>query len=308
MVKAAVDDQDVVRNVLTAVRPFIGRGKVADYIPDLARVDPHQFGFALATVDGEVHTAGDATTRFSLQSIIKVFGLALVLGRDSDAIWKRVHREPAGTPFNSLVQLEMERGIPRNPFINAGALVITDQLLTDRGDAFDAVRTLLRAESGNPEVQADTVTATSEATTGFRNAAMANLIADFGNLHNPVDRVLDHYFRQCALMLNCDELARAALFLARDGIRQDGSRILPARDAKRINAIMLTCGTYDAAGDFAYRIGLPCKSGVGGGIVAIVPSRYALAAWGPGLDQKGSSVAAAAAIEAFVSLTGCSIF
>lgn len=170
------------------------------------------------------------------------------------------------------------------------------------------MRSLLRAESGNPEVQADTVTATSEATHGFRNAAMANLIADFGNLTNPVGQVLDHYFRQCALTLNCDELARAVLFLARDGIRQDGSRLLSARDAKRVNAIMLTCGTYDAAGDFAYRIGLPCKSGVGGGILAIVPGRYVLAAWGSGLDSKGSSVAGVAALEAFVSLTGCSIF
>ncbi|MEO3876043.1 glutaminase [Nonomuraea sp. B12E4] len=303
-----MDNKEVVHNVLAAVEPYIGKGEVAGYIPDLARVDPNQFGFALATAGGDVHSVGDATTRFSLQSIIKVFGLALVLSRDSDDIWKRVNREPAGTPFNSLIQLEMERGIPRNPFINAGALVITDQLLSDKGDAFEAVRSLLRTESGNPEVQADTVTATSEATHGFRNAAMANLIADFGNLTNPVGQVLDHYFRQCALTLNCVELARAALFLARDGIRQDGSRLLSARDAKRINAIMLTCGTYDAAGDFAYRIGLPCKSGVGGGILAIVPGRYAVAAWGAGLDSKGSSVAAAAALEAFISLTGCSIF
>ncbi|MFW6641485.1 glutaminase [Nocardiopsis algeriensis] len=299
--------ENILDAVMERVRPHIGKGHVADYIPELGKVDPHRFGFALATVDGDIHSAGDVDIPFSLQSITKLFTLALVVS-GSDDIWQRVHREPSGSPFNSLYQLEFERGIPRNPLINPGALVVTDQLLSDTGDAVGTLCDLLSRESGNPHLQVDEVTAHSEYLTGDRNRSLAYLMSDFGNIRNPVSEVLDHYFRQCAITVTTVELARIGLLLARHGVRADGSRMFSREASRRIMAVMLTCGTYDAAGEFAFRIGLPCKSGVGGGILAVVPARYSLAVWGPGLDPRGNSVAGALALEAFTDITHLSVF
>ncbi|CAL9467099.1 Thermolabile glutaminase [Nocardiopsis dassonvillei] len=303
-----IDLEDVLALVMERVRPRIGEGRVADYIPELGRVDPARFGFAVATTEGEVHTVGDTGVRFSMQSITKVFTLALVTQKGDTHIWDRVLREPSGNAFNSLYQLEFENGVPRNPFINPGALVVTDELLANTGDAFTALRDLLRAETGDPDLDADEVTARSEQESGDRNRSLAYLMAGFGNMRNPVPDVLDHYFRQCSITITTEELARAGLLLARHGVRGDGSRMLDRAAARRIMAIMLTCGTYDAAGDFAYRVGLPCKSGVGGGILAVVPGRYSIAAWGPGLDAKGNSVTGALALDTFTEATHCSVF
>lgn len=303
-----INYRNVVEQVMTAVRPHIGAGKVADYIPSLGEVDPGHFGFAVATVDGEVHGGGEFTTPFTMESISKLFALALVLHHDDQAIWRRVGREPTGDPFNSLIPLQLSRGIPGNPFVNPGAIVVTDQLLSDTGDAYGAIRELLRAETGNPQLHVDAVTAHSEETTGNRDRSLAYLVADFGNMINPVHETLDHYFRQCSIMISCEELARAALFQARHGVRADGSYLLSAEDSRGVNALVLTCGTYNEAGDFAYRVGLPCKSGVGGGILAIVPGRCTAVGWGPGVDDKGNSVSAAVALRAFGRLTGLSLF
>lgn len=303
-----MDYQQVIRQVMKAVRPHIGAGKVADYIPELADVDPAQFGFAVATVDGKVFSDGDATTTFAIQSIAKVFTLALALGRKDSSIWHRVHREPSGSSFNSLIQLELEHGIPRNPYINPGAIVVVDQLLAETGDSVAALLELLRAESGESGLHVDDVIAESESATGHRNRALAHLMADFGNMLNPVETTLDHYFRQCSITMNCEQLARAGLLVARHGRSADGAWLLNRGDAHHVVALMTTCGTYDAAGEFAYRVGLPCKSGVGGGILAVVPARCAVAAWGPGLDTKGNSVSAAAALAAFAHNTGYSVF
>ena len=237
-----------------------------------------------------------------------MFTLALVIEKDGEALWTRVGREPSGTAFNSLVQLEYEHGIPRNPFINAGALVVTDRLLTLTGDACGAVERFLRAECSCPEIASDQMVASSEAEHGHRNAALAHFLASYGNLENPVDRVLDHYVRHCAVAMSCAELALAGGFLARHGVRRDGTRLVSRSDAKRINAVMLTCGTYDAAGEFAYRVGVPAKSGVAGGILAIIPGRCCLCVWSPGLDDKGNSIAGIAALDAFTTLTGWSVF
>jgi glutaminase len=303
-----MDYQEILNQVLEEVRPVMGQGKVANYIPALAAVDPGRFGMALATVDGELFGVGDWRTPFSIQSISKVFTLALVLARDGDALWRRVGKEPSGNPFNSLVQLEYEHGIPRNPFINAGALVITDRLLSLTGDPRGVLREFLRAESGNPSLDFDSVVAASEAEHGHRNAALAHFMAGYGNIENTVPSVLEHYFWQCSLAMSCADLARACGFLARHGRRVDGERLLTRSQAKQVNAIMLTCGTYDAAGEFAYRVGLPGKSGVGGGIVAVIPNRCALCVWSPGLDARGNSVAGVEALDRFTTLTGLSVF
>jgi glutaminase len=237
-----------------------------------------------------------------------VFTLALVVAEDGEALWTRVGREPSGTPFNSLVQLEYEHGIPRNPFINAGALVVTDRLLSLTGDACGAAERFLRTECACPEIACDEVVASSEAEHGHRNAALAHFLASYGNLENPVGSVLDHYVRHCAIAMSCAELALAGGFLARHGVRRDGSRLLSRSDAKRINAIMLSCGTYDAAGEFAYRVGLPAKSGIAGGILAVIPGRCSVCVWSPGLDGRGNSIAGITALDAFTTLTGWSVF
>ncbi|MFF8814542.1 glutaminase [Streptomyces pactum] len=303
-----MDYQAVLDEVAAAVAPHVGRGEVAGYIPALAAVDPGRFGIAVADIDGGVTGVGDWETPFSVQSVSKAFALALVLARDGESLWRRVGREPSGNPFNSLVQLEHENGIPRNPFINAGALVVTDRLQSLTGDAAGALLEFLRAESGNPAVSFDHGVAASEAEHGDRNAALAYFMASYGNLDNPVPTVLDHYFRQCSIEMSCRDLALAGSFLARHGVGRDGARLLSRSEAKRINAVMLTCGTYDAAGDFAYRVGLPGKSGVGGGIIAVIPGRCTLCVWSPGLDARGNSVAGAAALDHFTTLTGWSVF
>jgi glutaminase len=303
-----MDLQSLLDELALQAPSFAVQGRVADYIPVLARVDASRFGIALATVDGLHFGAGDYEVPFSVQSVSKAFALALVLARDGETLWKRVGREPSGNPFNSLVQLEYERGIPRNPFINAGALVLVDRLLSKTGDSLGTLRDFLRRESGNPSLDVDPEVATSEASHGHRNASLAHFMASCGNLENPVELVLDHYFRQCSLAMSCLDLARAGLFLARHGVGADGGRLLSTSEAKRINSIMLTCGTYDAAGDFAYRVGLPGKSGVGGGIVAVIPERGVLCVWGPALDRHGNSVAGVEALDRFTTRTGWSVF
>ncbi|MFD8548752.1 glutaminase [Streptomyces sp. NPDC059649] len=323
-----MDYRAVLEEVAAYARPYVGQGQVADYIPALERVSPDRFGIAVADIHGAVYGVGDWEVPFSVQSISKAFSLALVMaqshgsqggngtygangvqgGPGGDDIWQRVGREPSGTPFNSLVQLEAENGIPRNPFINAGALVVTDRLQTLTGDASTSMLHFLREESGNPDLAFDQAVADSEAEHGDRNAALAHFMASFGNLENPVPSVIQHYFWQCSIEMSCRDLAVAGGFLARHGLRADGSRLLEAREAKRINAVMLTCGTYDAAGEFAYRVGLPAKSGVGGGIIAVIPGRCTLCVWSPALDARGNSVAGAAALDHFTTLTGWSVF
>jgi glutaminase len=285
-----------------------GRGRPADYIPALAACDPRSFGMAVAEPDGTVYGVGDWREPFSTQSITKVFTLALDLAREGDQLWEHVGREPSGNPFNSLIQLEYENGIPRNPFINAGALVVTDRLQTRTGDASGELLGFLRAESGNPDLDFDLDVAASETAHGDRNAALAHFMASYGNIDNPVPVLLDQYFLQCSVTASCADLALATGFLARHGVRADGTRLLSQSQAKQVNAVMLTCGTYDAAGDFAYRVGLPGKSGVGGGIIAVVPGHCTLCVWSPGLDERGNSVAGVAALDRFTTLTGLSVF
>ena len=303
-----LDCQSLVDRVAAAAADQVGEGAVAEYIPALAQVPIDRFGLALATVDGGLYCAGDAHERFSLQSVSKVYSLALVTALDAAVLSGRVGVEPSGNAFNSLIQLEYEHGIPRNPFINAGAIVVADQLQALTGDAVAAVLAFLRAEAGDPTIDVDEAVAASEAGHGARNTALAYLMAAHGNMRSGVDVALDAYFRQCSIAMSCAEVAKATLFLARHGVRTDGSRLLSVPQAKRLNAIMMTCGAYDAAGEFAFRVGLPGKSGVGGGIVAVIPGRGTVCVWSPGLDRRGNSVAGVAALDRLTSETGWSVF
>jgi len=302
---------ELLQAVQQDIQAHFGTGRVADYIPALARVDPRQFGLALHTCAGDRAAVGDCAQAFSIQSVSKVFTLTLALGRVGDALWRRVGREPSGSPFNSIVQLEREQGIPRNPFINAGALVVTDAILAGRAPqvAVAEILAYLRELADDGGITVDREVAQSEADTGFRNASLANFVRAFGNLKNPVADVLETYFNQCALRMNCVQLARAGLFLAHGGIDPlTGHRVIDPQAARRINALMMTCGHYDASGDFAFRVGLPGKSGVGGGILAIAPRKAAICVWAPGLNEAGNSLVGALALESLSRRAGWSVF
>ncbi|MBH0237029.1 glutaminase [Methylobrevis albus] len=286
-------------------------GKVASYIPELAGVDPEGFAVSVAFLDGRTAEVGAVGETFSIQSISKVFNLTLALGKIGDVLWRRVGREPSGNAFNSIVQLEQEQGIPRNPFINAGAIVVSDVLLAghEPKETIAETVTFLRFLAGDESIVVDKAVAQSEKATGNRNFALAYFLKAHGNLVETPDRVLGVYFHQCAIAMSCRQLARACLFLAADGRDPvGGRRIVSAQRARRINALMMTSGMYDASGDFAYRIGLPAKSGVGGGIVAVVPGVGTVAVWSPGLDATGNSLVGSLVLEKLVQRTGWTVF
>ncbi|WP_167386741.1 glutaminase B [Aeromonas cavernicola] len=301
---------DLLTGILDEVRPLLGQGKVANYIPALAHVPADRLGIAVYTVAGELFSAGDATEPFSIQSISKVLSLTLALTLyQEEEIWRRVGKEPSGQPFNSLVQLEFEQGIPRNPFINAGALVVSDLLETRLTAPRQRTLELARRLAGNPSIMADQVVARSEYQYSARNAAIAYLMKSYGNIENDVDKLLQSYFNACAIRMSCVDLARAFIYLANRGVPLgDPSPLLPARTTKQVNALLATCGLYDEAGDFAYRVGMPGKSGVGGGIVALIPGELCVCVWSPELNPAGNSLAGTAALELLADRLGRSIF
>lgn len=303
-----MNPQAIVDEIAATLRPQAGQqGQVASYIPALARVRADRFGIALRTFDGLEAAAGDSDVPFSIQSVSKLFSLTLGLQLIGESMWDRIGREPSGNPFNSLVQLEREEGKPRNPFINAGSIAVADRLISQGRTEIDLVA-MLSDLAGAP-IDIDEEVAASEAATGFRNVALANFMKSFGQIDNEVAAVLRLYFGQCSIRMNCRQLARAAGYLCRDGAHPGGgAAVVSERQARRINALMLTCGTYDMAGEFAYLIGLPCKSGVGGGIVAVVPDRLTLCVWSPALDVSGNSWLGMRALEMFVARTGLSVF
>ena len=303
-----MDYHQILEDIYKEILPYAGKGAQADYIPALAKVDPDQFGMCLETVSGETFPFMQADTRFSIQSITKVFALAMCLSLKGEDMWKRVGKEPSGTAFNSLVQLEVEKGIPRNPFINAGAMVVADILLSELDDAEGEFLAFVRALCGNDEVDYNEEVAQSEREMGYLNAAIANLLKYHGTIKNDIERVLMFYFKMCSVEMNCKELARAFIAFTNHvqfdfaGYKLSSSRI------KRLNAVMQTCGFYDEAGEFSYLVGLPGKSGVGGGIVAIYPMRYSVAVWSPRLNSKGNSIMGMKALELLTTATQESIF
>ena len=304
-----MDYQQVLENIYQSILPYAKEGKQADYIPELAKVNPDQFGMSIHTIYGETASIEQADTRFSIQSISKVFTLAMCLSIKGDNLWKRVGKEPSGTAFNSLVQLEVEKGVPRNPFINAGALVMADILLTHFDNPEAEFLRFVRAVAGNDTIDYNKDVAISERENGYLNAAIVNLLKYHGTIENDIESVLHFYFMMCSIEMSCRELSLAFLAFANHRRKFDYAGItLTASQVKRINAIMQTCGFYDEAGEFAYLVGLPGKSGVGGGIVAIYPLQYSVAVWSPRLNAKGNSVMGIKALELLTTETKESIF
>ncbi len=284
------------------------RGEVANYIPDLAQIDLNKFGMALVDEKGTLYTCGDAKEQFSVQSISKVLTLSLAFRLVGDDLLQRVGVEPSGDPFNHLSLLEQEQGKPRNPLINAGAIVVADILVSQLKNPKETFLEFIQNIANDPSITFDTKVAQSEKKTGFRNYAAAYLIKSFGNLENDVDTVLDFYFHQCALRMSCEQLVNTYYVFANRGKCLQNNPYLDLAQVKRINAIMLTCGFYDEAGEFAFEVGLPGKSGVGGGIVALLPDKFCVATWSPGLNPKGNSKLGMEALEKLTTKTRLSIF
>ena len=302
--------QAILEEIEREIQPFFGEGKVADYIPALANVEPDQFVMAIQMFDGSSFGVGEINKKFSIQSISKVFTFTLALEHYGKELYKGVGHGPSGNPFNSLVQLEYENGIPRNPFMNAGAIVTADTLVSiHKENTFDEILKFIRKVSNDETIVYDEDVFESELEHGFRNFALINMIKSYKNIHNEINEVINTYFKQCSIMMSPNELASSMLFLANHGVNPlTNEQIITESKAKRINSLMLTCGHYDASGDFAYKVGLPGKSGVGGGIVAIVPKKMAICVYSPRLNKQGNSLIGTKALELFTTKTGLSIF
>ena len=299
----------LLQDIYDEVEPMLGMGKVADYIPALATVNPRQFGISICDTNGQITSIGDASVPFSIQSISKVFNLVLAINHYGETMWERVGCEPSGLPFNSLVQLEYENGIPRNPFINAGALVVSDMVQSRFASPYIAMRDFVRRLSCNGDIVVNKVVAESEYEHRSRNAAMAYLMKAYGNFENEVEDVLRNYFHNCALEMSCEDLARSTSFLANAGFSTCANeKVLTPYQTKQVNALLATSGMYDEAGSFAFKVGLPGKSGVGGGIIAILPGQFCISVWSPKLNPNGNSYKGMKLLEAFTTETNLSIF
>ena len=302
--------QKVLEEIEKEIQPFLNEGKLANYIPALANVDDKKFAMSIQLFDGTSYHIGDSNLKFSIQSISKVFTFTLALNHYGKDLYKRVGHEPSGNPFNSLVQLEYENGIPRNPFINAGAIVTADTLVSIyKENTFENILDFIKKVSNDETISFDEEIFQSELTHGFRNFALINMIKSYNNIHNNIDDVINTYFKQCSIMMSPAQLAKSMLFLANHGVNPLTNEVtITESKAKRINSLMLTCGHYDASGDFAYKVGLPGKSGVGGGIVAVVPKKMAICVYSPKLNTQGNSLIGTLALELFTTKTGLSIF
>jgi glutaminase len=303
-----IDFQNVIERIHTDLKHEINRGMVASYIPELSDIDAQNFGIYLRHINGETFSTGHWNQGFSVQSISKVLTLAMGLPLYSENIWNRIDVEPSGNPFNQLSLLELENGIPRNPLINAGSIVIADILVSRLKNPKQDFLNYVRDIANDQTIDFNYDVAKSEQQSGYVNYAAANLLKSFGNLENDVDVVLDFYFHQCAIEMNCEQLTNVFFMFANNGLcLQQKARLSPSH-AKRINALMLTCGFYDEAGEFAFKVGLPGKSGVGGGIVALLPNQFIISVWSPGLNEKGNSLIGMQALEQFTTQTELSIF
>lgn len=301
--------QDSIDEIYQLVKNEANHGELAAYIPELAKINPDNFGIYLSTIDKHETGIGNYTEKFSVQSISKIFSLIMaykILGHD---LWKRVGVEPSGTAFNSLVQLEADNGIPRNPFMNSGAIVICDILISQLKNPKQDVIEFIKTISNNSNIDYSQKIVESERSVGHRNTALCHYIKSYGNIHNDPEAVLDLYFNLCSIEMSCQQLSKACLFLANNGITVTTKEpILNSSETKRINAIMQTCGFYDESGEFTFKVGLPGKSGVDGGIIAIHPNKYSIAVWSPKLNAKGNSYRGMKFLEQFTTKIQASIF
>ena len=275
----------------------LGQGRVADYIPELARADASAFGLAAQKTDGTMVTCGDVDTRFSIQSVGKVMSLAMALklfGRDE--VFSHVLMEPSGDSFSSIIKLDTKSDLPFNPMINAGAIQVVSLLANRVG--FQEILEFARHLCMDPGIELNEPVYHSEAQTGDRNRAIAYLLRSKGVLMAEPGKTLELYFKLCSLNVTARSLATMGLVLANDGLNpMTGEHVIAPRHARAINSLMFTCGMYDGSGEFGVKVGIPAKSGVGGGIACSVKGRMGIGVYGPALDEKGNSVGGLTALD-----------
>ena len=299
---------EILAEIYNEIKLIQNNGKVANYIPELAKIDCNKFGMSIHTSDNQTYSIGDAQEKFSIQSISKVFSLTMAIMAIGKSLWNRIDVEPSGDAFNSLTLLEFENGKPRNPFINSGAIVVADVIMSHYTNPKEAFLDFVQKLSCNPTISYNSAVVHSEKMHSYRNLALASLMKSFGNIKNNIEEVLDLYIHFCSVEMSCEDLAKAFLLFANHGKDDQGNEIITPSRTKRINAIMQTCGFYDQSGEFAFEVGLPGKSGVGGGIVAVHPNKYSVAVWSPKLNPKGNSVLGMAALEKLTTKLNLSIF
>ena len=301
--------EDLIRDIYKKINAIEDKGEIATYIPELSKVNPKNFGIHISTINKINFGIGNYEDKFSIQSIAKVLALIMAYRIIGAKIWARVGVEPSGSAFNSLVQLEADKGVPRNPFLNAGAIVVSDILLSHLKNPKEDFIDFVKSISNNSTLKYSNRIAQSEKDVGYRNVALCNFIKSFGEIENEPSDVLDFYYDLCSLEMSCKDLSGLFLFLANNGRKTNSDEsILSESQSKRINALMQTCGFYDESGEFAFKVGLPGKSGVGGGIIAIHPDQYAIAVWSPKLNKKGNSHKGMKFLEEFTTNSELSIF
>ena len=298
----------VLNETLSLGQNEIPFGEVADYIPELGKADKNALGIALASKSGNVYTAGDAETRFTIQSISKIISLCAALESCGyDAVFDRVGMEPSGEAFNSIVELDLVSGKPYNPMINSGALAIVDLLLGKY--TFAELLEISRKLCMDGGIRMDEKVYRSEMDNCSRNRAIGWLLKSKGIIENEVDDILQLYTAMCSLSVTACSLANLALILANDGVDAGtGERLLSSSTVRVVKTIMLTCGMYDGSGQFAVEVGLPTKSGVGGGLLSIVDKTLGIGIYGPSLDKKGNCIAGGAMLRFLSSEFGLHIF
>lgn len=295
--------QETIEQIFMDVQKYYGMGKKANYIPALYNIEAEQFALTIIDKDKNVYSVGDDKANFSIQSVSKVITLTMVLNEIGDELWGRMDREPSGKSFDSLIHLEEHNGIPSNPFLNSGAIVLADILMEYYGgNVVDKYLEFVRKASGNPDIDIDQNIFKSEKLTGNKNYAFAHYMKSYGNITHHIKDVLDVYFQFCSLSLNNKDLARTFYYLMNQGKSLDGDEITSSRHCKRINSLMFTCGTYDEVGDFSYLVGLPVKSGVSGAIAGCLPGQYSVSVWSPELNPKGNSFLGFKALELLTTL------
>lgn len=308
----ACQSNDELKVLLKEAKPYTKGGKVADYIPALGKADPNDLSVAIYYPDGRCISAGEIKKKFTLQSISKVISLALVLmDRGQDYVFDRVGMEPTGDPFNSIIKLEtMSPGKPLNPMINAGALVVTHMIKgSSVKERFQRLLSFIQEMTNDSSVSYNEEVARSEFETAYLNRALCYFIKQHQVIDEDVEQLMDLYTKQCAIEMNCLDLSRIGMIFAMDGVDpESGKRIMPTDVARICKTFMVTCGMYNASGEFAIKIGIPAKSGVSGGIMGTVSGKYGIGIFGPALDEKGNSIGGIKFLELLSKKFSLSLF
>ncbi|KXZ39285.1 L-glutaminase [Alkalithermobacter thermoalcaliphilus JW-YL-7 = DSM 7308] len=304
--------QDLLEKIIQENRKYTEKGNLATYIPELTKANKNDLAICVIDIENNVYKAGDYEKKFTIQSVSKPITLALALiDNGKENVFAKVGMEPSGDPFNSIMKLEtVKPSIPYNPMINAGAIVITSMIKgKDNDEKLERMLNFFRSLSCNPTLNINEDVYNSEKRTGDRNRAIAYLLKSEGIIDGDVEEILDLYFKQCSIEVTVEDLARMGANLATYGFDMlHRQRIIPEDIARTVKTFMVTCGMYDASGEFAINVGIPSKSGVGGGIMSSVPKKMGIGVFGPALDKKGNSIAGIRVLKDISKQLSLSIF